>query len=160
VLVFVHLWQWLYGLPLSATVRESSWVFPTFECVHLYSMVFLIGLVALFDLRLMGFSLEPRPVSHYSSLVRRWVWIPLGLNAVTGGLLFAAKAPEYTRNSAFIMKMLLLFTGAIYHAVILRRARRWDDMTKLPAAVNVLGGVSLALWIGVVTASRWIAYVV
>jgi hypothetical protein len=157
--VFVQIWQWLYDLPLSGIVRESSWVFPIFECIHLYSMVFLIGLIGTFDLRLMGFSLENQPVSYYSRLVRRWIWIPLCLNAITGIALFAAKAPEYSRNLAFVTKMLLLGFGVAYHAVVLAKAKRWDKLVSLPLQVNIVGGVSLGLWIGVVVASRWIAYV-
>lgn len=157
--MFAHLWQWLYDLQISATVRESSWVFPTLECIHLYSMVFLIGLVAAFDLRLMGIALEPQPVSYFSRLVRRWVWIPLGVNTVTGTLLFASKPMEYSGNLAFVMKMLFLFVGVTYHAVILRKADRWDGLAKMPTGVSVLGGFSLLLWLGVLASSRWIAYV-
>jgi hypothetical protein len=157
--VFADLWQWAYDLSISATVRESSWVYPTFECIHLYSMVFLIGLVAAFDLRLMGIALEPQPVSHFSKLVRRWVWIPLGINAVTGTLLFAAKAPEYSANIAFVVKMSLLFIGVTYHVFIIRKANHWDHLVKMPLTAKALGGLSLVLWVGVVGASRWIAYV-
>ena len=156
--MFAHLWQWLYDLQISATVRESSWVFPTLECIHLYSMVFLIGLVAAFDLRLMGIALEPQPVSYFSRLVRRWVWIPLAVNTVTGTLLFASKPMEYSGNLAFGMKMLFLFVGVTYHAVILRKADRWDGLAKMPTGVSVLGGFSLLLWLGVLASSRWIAY--
>ena len=157
--MFVDLWQWLYDLGISATVRESSWVFPTLECCHLYSMVFLIGLVGAFDLRLMGIAIEPQPVSHFSRLVRRWVWIPLGVNTITGTLLFISKPMEYSSNLAFVMKMLFLFVGVAYHTVILRRADRWDNLAKMPMRVSLLGGISLLLWLGILASSRWIAYV-
>ena len=158
--MFADLWNWVYDLQISLTVRESSWLFPTLECVHLYSMVFLIGLVAAFDLRLMGIALEPQPVSYFSKLVQRWVWIPLGMNAITGTLLFISKPMEYSSNVAFILKMLFLLIGVTYHAVILRKAARWDNLAALPAGVSVLGGFSLVLWLGVVASSRWIAYII
>ena len=158
--MFADLWNWIYDLQISLAVRESSWLFPTLECIHLYSMVCLIGLVAAFDLRLMGFALEPRPVSHFSKLVKRWVWLPLSLNAITGTLLFISKPMEYSANIAFIMKMLFLVVGIAYHIVILRRAARWDDLPKMPAGISLLGGFSLVLWLGVVASSRWIAYVI
>ena len=157
--MFDALWNWLYDLGISETVRESSWVFPTLECLHLYSMVFLIGLVAVFDLRLMGIALEPKPVSHFSRLVRRWVWIPLGINTITGILLFISKPMEYSSNLAFVMKMSFLFVGVAYHVVILRKADRWDDLATLPKGLSFLGGISLVLWLGVLASSRWIAYV-
>ena len=109
--MFESLWTWIYDLGISLTVRESSWAFPTLECIHLYSMVFLIGIVSAFDLRLMGISVEDQPISHYSKLVRRWVWIPLGVNTITGTLLFMSKPMEYSANFAFITKMVFLFLG-------------------------------------------------
>ena len=158
--MFASLWNWIYDLGISATVRESSWAFPTLECVHLYSMVFLVGVVSAFDLRLMGISLEDQPLSHYSKLVRRWVWIPLSVNIVTGTLLFMSKPMEYSANLAFVMKMLFLFVGVVYHAVIVSKADRWNDLPKAPAGVSLLGGLSLVFWLGILASSRWIAYVI
>ena len=156
--MLVDLWQWIYHLSVSETVRNSSWVFPVFECIHLYSMVLLIGLVGAFDMRLMGVSIDRQPLSQLSKLVSRWVWIPFVVNTITGTLLFASKAPEYAENAAFLIKMALIFTGLIYHSVILRNAGRWDDSATMPIGAKLLGGISLAIWIGVITSSRWIAY--
>lgn len=151
--------QWIYDLSLSETIRSSSWVFPTLECIHLYSMVFLIGLVAAFDIRLMGFSIEHQALAGFSKLVLRWVWIPFGVNTVTGALLFISKAPDYSGNSAFLIKISLIFIGLAYHSVIFREAGRWDNSVSLSTGARVLGGISLTIWIGVIAASRWIAYV-
>jgi hypothetical protein len=157
--VLAALVQWIYDLSLSGTIRSSSWVFPTLECIHLYSMVFLIGLVGAFDMRLMGFSMEHQPLAGFSKLVLRWVWIPFGVNTITGTLLFISKAPDYSGNPAFLTKISLIFLGLVYHSVIFRKAGRWDDSVALSTGTKVLGGISLAIWIGVIAASRWIAYV-
>jgi hypothetical protein len=158
--LFDALWNWTYDLPISLVVRESSWLFPTLECIHLYSMISLIALVALFDLRLMGFAFEPKPVSHFSRMVRRWIWLPLLANVITGTLLFISKPMEYSSNYAFRLKMLFLLFGVAYHAVILRRAHRWDNLAVMPLRISALGVFSLCLWIGVLASSRWIAYVI
>ena len=152
--------NWIYDLGISATIRESSFAFPILECIHLYSMVFLIGIVSAFDLRLMGFSIEDQPLSHYSKLVRRWVWLPLSVNTVTGTLLFMSKPTEYSANMAFVVKMMFLFLGVAYHAIIVRRSDRWNNLATMPAGVGVLGGISLVFWLGILASSRWIAYVI
>ena len=154
------LWNWIYDLGISATVRESSFAFPVLECIHLYSMVFLIGIVALFDLRLMGVSLEDQPLSHYSKLVRRWVWLPLSVNTITGTLLFMSKPMEYSANLAFVVKMIFLFLGVAYHAIVVNKSDRWNNLAKLPIGAGLLGGVSLIFWLGILASSRWIAYVI
>src|SRR5262245_33766068 len=51
-------WQWLYDLSWSESLRSSVWAFPIIECIHIYSMVSLIGLLAAFDMRLMGFAIS------------------------------------------------------------------------------------------------------
>jgi general stress protein CsbA len=107
----------------------------------------------------MGVSIDPQPLSELSRAVSRWVWIPFVVNAVTGTLLFASKAPEYTANTAFVIKMALISIGLIYHSIVFRTASRWDNLLAMPVGAKLLGGISLSIWIGVITSSRWIAYV-
>ena len=44
----------IYELNVSQNVRKSLWIFPFLECVHLYSVVFLVSVIASFDIHLMG----------------------------------------------------------------------------------------------------------
>ena len=157
--MLVGLCQWLFDLSVSATVRESLWVFPTLECVHIYSMIFLITVIAVFDLRLMGLWMGRQPLSQLARPVLRWMWVCFSVNALTGSFLFASRAPEYYTNTPFRIKILLIFLGVTYHTVVLRRAGRWDDAPAMPVGTKLAGGFSLLLWVGVIAASRWIAFV-
>ncbi len=157
--------QWLQDLSASRTVRESLWVFPTLGLVHLYSMVFLIAVIAALDLRLMGIAMERRSQQPLPQLSRRVLgcsWISLSVNAVTGTFLFASKAPEYYTNPAFRIKILLVFLGVVYHSIVfptivLPRAIRWEESSRAPIGAKLTGVFSLLLWAGVVVASQWIA---
>ena len=158
----MELWQWLYDLSLSKIVRESFWVFPAVQCIHIYSMIALIAILSAFDMRVMGFGMggiaSRRPISEFARAVLQWVWIPFIINATTGMLMFASKAPEYRNNSAFVLKMFLIFFGMGYHVVLLRKATHWQDRLGMPVGVKVAGLPSLLVWVGVIAASRWIAY--
>ncbi|WP_332635110.1 hypothetical protein, partial [Halalkalibacter flavus] len=69
--------EWLYELRVSQTVRESTWVFPTLDAIHIYSMAIFVMVMAAVDLRLLGFRIEqqPRqPLSHFTRRVLRWGW--------------------------------------------------------------------------------------
>lgn len=159
--MFGNVWQWLYDLTVSTTIRDSTYAFPILECVHLYSMVFLIALVAAFDLKLLGFALGRQAhssIAGFSRKVLRWIWIPFVGNALTGTLLFATEAPDYSNNWAFMTKMLLIFMGATYHLVLLLKATQWNELFVPTVPVKLMTALAFLTWPGVIVASRWIAY--
>ena len=151
--------QWLSDFQISLTVRESLWVFPALECLHIYSMIFLVTVVAAVDLRLLGLVMGRKPLSQHSRRALRWMWVCLGINAVSGALLFMSRAPDYYINSAFQIKILLVVLGTAYHSVLFHRVGRWDDTPAIPVGARLVGSFSLLLWVGVIAASRWIAFV-
>jgi hypothetical protein len=156
-----NLLQWFHDLSVSTTVRESFWVFPALECTHIYSMIFLITVVAVFDLRLIGIKISRhvQSLSKFSKLVLHVGLICFFVNFVTGAFLFASKAPDYYINSAFRVKILLIVLGVAYHSVLLIKASKWDEAPATSMGIKVAGVFSLLLWVGVIAASRWIAFV-
>ncbi len=154
--------KWLEGLGLSTTVRESTWVFPALECIHMYSMILLISILAVFDLRLLGFSLGEqgrRPLAELWKPILQWAWICFIINFATGALLFSSEATKMYINAAFRVKLLLVAGALVYHSIVLPAARRWDGAVRMPLAAKLTGTFSLVLWVGVIAASRWIAFV-
>ena len=154
--------RWLHDLSVSQSVRETSWLFPTLEWIYIYSMVFLVTVIASVDLRLMGFTIDGQPrqsLSQFSKWVLRWASVAFGVNALTGALLFASKAPDYYANSAFRIKVLLLLVGVAYHWTVLPIVARREDSSATVLGSKLAGGVSLPVWVGVIAASRWIAFV-
>ena len=139
-------------------MRDSTWIFPFLEVIHIYSLIVVIGLVGAFDLRLMGRALQHMKLSVVASFVLRWILFPVGINVVTGTLLFMSKAPEYSVNRAFQVKIALIVAGVIFHIIVLRRSSKASDNVNVGWAVKLLAGLSLAVWAGVIAVSRWIAY--
>jgi len=151
--------QWLYDLPMSTTIRESLWFFPALECVHIYSMIFLVTVIAAVDLRLLGLAMGRQALSQHSRMALRWMGVCLSINAVSGTLLFVSRATDYSINSAFQIKILLVVLATAYHFVLFHRVGRWDDTPVAPVGARLVGSFSLVLWVGVIAASRWIAFV-
>ena len=150
----------IQGLSISHVVRSSLWVFPALECLHLYSMVFLIASVATFDMRLMGFKLvsEAQAISKTAKLVLKLASICFAVNFVTGALLFGSKATDYYVNWAFQLKLLLIVIAGTYHWILFQRASKWDGVPANGKMSGTAGIASLLLWVGVIAASRWIAF--
>ena len=157
--MFENFFQWIYDLPISQAIAEGTWQFPMFEVIHIYSMIFLITAVVVFDLSFVGLPLGGEAIARVSRMALRWTWVCFGINAVSGTLLFMARAPEYSINWAFQAKIALVALGMIFHTAVFRRASRWDAVPPMSfGAKFLMGGSSLLLWLGVIVASRWIAY--
>jgi hypothetical protein len=155
--------RWLEQTSVGAGVRESVWLFPAIETVHLLGMAALVGTIAVFDLRLLGWMLRRERVSVLAGRLLPWSWAGFAVQVVTGGLLFMSEAVKVYPNPAFRLKMLLIFlAGAhalIFHWSVYRDVASWDDSAVLPAGAKVAGFVSMLLWIGIVAAGRFIGFV-
>jgi uncharacterized membrane protein len=155
--------RWLEQTSVGAGVRESLWLFPAIETVHLLGMAALVGTVAVFDLRLLGWMMRRERVSELARRLFPWSWAAFAVQLVTGGLLFASEAVKVYSNPAFRVKMLLIFLAAVhalvFHWTVYRGVATWDDCGVLPAGAKVAGFVSIVLRVGIVAAGRFIGFV-
>ena len=62
--------QWLNATSLAVSIRESDFVFPLIETVHVLAITLLAGTVAAVDLRLLGLILKRERVSDVASQVQ------------------------------------------------------------------------------------------
>jgi hypothetical protein len=85
------------------------------------------------------------------------------VQVVTGALLFSSEAVKIHGNPAFRLKMLLLLLAGV-HALIFqtsmsRQLADWDERASLQPVARIMGVTSLLLWVGIVTAGRFIGFV-
>ena len=156
--------QWLHETPLAATIRANELLFPWFESVHVLAITLVLGSIAVVDLRLLGIASYNRPVTKLIREVLPVTWTAFGVAAFTGSMLFASNAVEYIHNFPFRMKMLLMLLAGInmgvFHMVTYRSIGAWDDARRTPPAARFAGGVSVALWLGIVAFGRWIGFTI
>jgi len=154
--------KWLEQTAVGASVRQSLWLFPAIETVHLVGMAALLATVGAFDLRLMGVILRTETVTALSRRVLPWAGVAFGLQVMTGGLLFSSEATHMAVNPAFRFKMLLIALAGlhalIFHMVSRRNLGAWNSSTP-PLSARIAGLASILLWVGVVAAGRWIGFI-
>ena len=159
----LELCKWLDQTAVGAAVRESLWLFPAIETLHLLGMAALVGTVAVLDLRLLGWALRRERVSALVGKLLPWAWAGFAVQVVTGGLLFSSEAVKVYSNPAFRLKMLLILLAGmhalIFHWIVYRDVANWDDRALLPVKAKFSGMVSILLWVGVVAAGRFIGFV-
>jgi hypothetical protein len=155
---------WLYNTELADTIRENGMLFPWVESVHVLAITLVLGSIAAVELRLLGLASLGRPVTRLVREVLPITWVAFAVAVITGGLMFASNAVEYSRNFSFQMKMLLLVLAAInmlvFHRVTYRSVGRWNETRRTPFGARFAGGFSLLVWIGVVAFGRWIGFTI
>jgi hypothetical protein len=151
----------LQELSLPTQIRESDWLFPTIETVHVFALVLVVGSIMTVDLRLLGFANKERPFSQVASEMLPWTWVAFAVAALAGILMFSSKALTYYGNIPFRLKMVcLLLAGinmALFHWLGTRNLEAWDR-ARPPRAAKLAGAASLLLWTTIVAAGRWIGF--
>jgi len=155
--------QWLENTSLGVTIRQSLWLFPVIETIHIFGIICLVGSTSILDLRLMGLTFKQDTVSTLAERFLPWTWAGFVIQVVTGVLLFSSEASKMFDNRAFQVKMLLILLAGVnafvFHALAYKSVGKWENDPVAPFAARFAGTFSILLWFAIVTAGRWIAYV-
>jgi len=153
--------DWLEATPLSLAMRSSLWLYPIVEIVHIIGFVILVGAVAMFDLRVLGFS-RHLPVPQLGQHLLRWAVASLALIIPAGLMMFSAHPHDFVNNRVFQLKLALIaaagINAAIFHAFAFRSVAAWGEDVSAPALAKGQAVVSLAIWIAVISCGRLLAY--
>ncbi len=159
-----HVAERLYDLPLSETIRESLYLFPALNLLHVLAIVLLAGTIAIVDLRLLGVALRGVPIRQLGRQLLPLTWLGALLMFATGILLLLPQASRIYANVALQAKLaLIVFAGInalLWHRSLERNAALWDLPGSPPWQARVAGALSLSLWAGIVVAGRLIAFIV
>jgi hypothetical protein len=149
------------ALAIAKAMRESLWLYPSVEIVHIVGFTILVGSVAVFDLRVLGLS-KQLPVRALARHTLPWAVAALALIVPTGLMMFSAHAGDFLGNKAFQLKMALLLAAglnaAFFHTGPYATVRNWDVNATAPWAARLSVALSLILWIGVISCGRLLAY--
>ena len=152
---------WLQNTTFGTAVRESLWIYPAFEIVHLFGLVLLVGAIAMTDVRLLGMS-RRLPVTLTARHLLPWVWVGFVLAVGSGLSLFSGFATDYFVNTAFRIKLVLLalagVNAALFHMRVYTNVASWNENVPSPFAARCFAVVSIVLWFSIIAAGRLIAY--
>ena len=159
----LNLLQWVNDTPFAETIRESEWVFPAFETIHVVAIVLVLGSISRLDMRLIGLTSRGRAVTEVSDEMLPWTWASFGIATVFGLLLFASKPIRYLEIAFFDVKMILILLAGLnmlfFEYVTLKTVAQWDRDPVPPMSARVAGGLSLAFWLSVVVCGRFIGFI-
>src|ERR1700686_2937172 len=99
---------WLEQTAVGSHVRESLWLFPVIETVHIFGIILLVGATSILDLRLMGLTFRDESVSELAARFIPWALVGFIIQVCTGLLLFSSEATKMYDNIGFKIKMCLI----------------------------------------------------
>ena len=157
-----YLLNWLEGSYVADQIRQSLWLYPALEIIHITGITVLVGAAFMFDLRLLGHS-KSLSVSGLSRHLLPWSRRGLWLIVPSGILLFSTNAKALGDDVTFWLKMALLlaagFNVLIFHRFIYPKFQ--DDSSgkgRIPRAAKISALVSILLWIAIISCGRLLAY--
>lgn len=152
---------WFENTAVANAIRTSIWMYPAFETTHYIGLAMLVGGIMLIDLRLLGVA-RSLPLPAMLGLLP-WVWVGFLINVTTGTLMFIYGATSFGTNRMFWLKMSLMalagINALVFTIAAARSGKEWVSIGETPAGIKLVATLSLALWLGVMTAGRWMAYV-
>jgi hypothetical protein len=149
---------WCESSWIGEGIRNSTWLFPVIECVHLLGLAVIGGSVLVLNLSLLGLGLGSRSSAQLWCDTRPWFIASLAVMLATGLLLFTSEAKKLYYHDAFWVKMIALLASLAFTATVQRRTALGDPSRISPLHSRAVGLVSLLLWFLVAAGGRWIGF--
>jgi hypothetical protein len=147
--MLLSFFQWCEHTAIGTAIRESLWLFPVIEAVHLLALSMIGGAVLLVDLRFLGLGLRRQSVTRLARDAHPWLVGSLAVMLATGILLFLSEPLKCYYNGAFWVKMLLLALAMLFTLAIRQKVATLDQTRLRAIRGKLVGLVSLMLWSGV-----------
>lgn len=154
---WLWLFEWFEYTTPAVIVRESIWMFPVIEAVHLLGLCLLGGAILVIDLRMLGLGLKRQTVSELAINLKPWLKGALVLMLATGVLLFLSEAVKCYYNQSFWIKMIALTIALIFTFTVRERVVA-ASVLEVTTRTRLVATASLTLWFTVAAAGRWIGF--
>jgi hypothetical protein len=154
--------QWLAETNGSIALHESLYMYPLIESAHVLTLCLFVGMAAMLDLRLVGWSFRRVPVSELSQRLLPWMAVGFTIMVITGLLLFYAIPIRSYQSIWFRIKVVMLVLAGlnawVFHARVYQRVETWNLDPVPPRPARIAGAASLLLWALIIIFGRMIAY--
>jgi hypothetical protein len=149
--------DWLSATSFSQAIQVTSWAIPGIQTMHIVCLATLFAAALVFSLRIAGRGLTAEPLDRLAARFARAIYTLLFLLLVSGTLLIVAEPGRTITNPAFYVKMIML---ALVLCITLWLSAVAQRQLERPSAIHVAAAaLGMALWIGIIFAGRFIAYV-
>jgi len=153
--------EWIESGFIATEIRQSTWLYPFIEIIHLFGIVLVAGGAAMFDIQLLASRLKRTPGPD-SFLLLSWSRRGLILAIPSGILLFSTNAISLSHDPVFAIKLILLLIAALnawlFHKRVYLPYYHESQLIFRWNLANVNAIVSLILWTSIIACGRLLAY--
>ncbi|GAB1269985.1 hypothetical protein NBRC116493_32380 [Aurantivibrio infirmus] len=143
-------------------VIESNYGYPIVLSLHAVGMALVIGIMLMFNLRVLGLV----PSIPLSSVTRffKVAWIGLAINLISGTLLFCGNYSAFLHNTAFLSKLSLLIAGSIGTWFLAKEVRNSTVIIQpspnelASKKAKIIAAALILIWLSAITAGRIVGY--
>jgi hypothetical protein len=149
--------DWLSATPFSQAIQVTSWAIPGIQTVHLLGIAALFASALVVTLRVAGLGLASESLSSVARRFIKAIWYLLLVLLVSGALLITAEPGRTITNPVYYVKMIMLAVACCITLWLSKVSAREPGR---PTAIHVAAAAfSMVLWVGIIFAGRFIAYV-
>lgn len=153
--------DWLYATPVSTAIRETTWIIPNVQTIHILAIAVVIGSALATELRFAGvFATDRQP----ADILRRylpWMRRALLVLLLTGLILLVAEPGRTLGNVIFWIKMTLVAGASLVtlqaRKALLRQSVTVGSGTAVEAS-RALAWLMVLIWCAIIFCGRFIAY--
>ena len=140
---------------LGEAIRDSRWLFPAIESVHLLGLAVIGGAVLVVNMRLLGWGIARQPAAQLWRDAKPWLLGSLTVMVISGILLFTSEATKLYYHEAFWVKMISLLLATLFTFTVLRKVALTEQG---PVRSKAAALISILLWSMVGVGGRWIGF--
>jgi hypothetical protein len=149
--------EWLYGTAVSSAIRDTDWIVPTVQAIHICAITVVVGSALVTELRIAGVVAPDESLNVVARRYLPWMWWALGVLVATGLVMVVGEPERVLGNRVFWIKMTLVALGVLLSASLREPLLR--SCEKVPRQpTKALAWLLLILWVAVIFSGRWIAY--
>jgi len=149
--------EWCEASWIGDSIRQSLWLFPVIEAVHLLGLCVLGGTILLLDLRMLGAGLRGTAIGQLARDAKPWLVGSVAVMLLTGTALFSSEAIKCYYNTSFWVKITTLPFALLFTFTVRQRIAQLAGMDTT-ARTRAVALVSMAMWFTVAAAGRWIGF--
>ena len=153
---------WLQQTAASQAIQTTDWAVPAVQTVHILLVAAVATSALMLDMRLLGIGARDQALAVMWRRYVPFIWWSLPFLLATGAILIVAEPARALQSPVFLLKMILLLAAVVITLICQVPLRKdpsyWESTGARRRTAKLVALTSLPLWIAIIFAGRWIAY--